>query len=265
MAKRFYDTGLPDQLWYQKLSPKCKALYMHLLCKCDVAGTFEVNLPMMSAYVGDQITETDVFESFGNRVVPLMNSLDKGIVADFVYFQCGGEINPNVRAHQAVLRRLDELHMTVAELQSICTHELRYASGNCSTTVAKPVVQTAEPKRVRVERNDDAKKIVEMFDVFYASYPRHDSKQPAIKSFAKIMAECKTDDERKSMLDKMVAAVDKAKTSDQWLKNNGQYIPMPATWLNQRRWEDEGMVSAPTADQKQESSLASAFATALSL
>lgn len=264
MAKRFYDTGLPDQLWYQKLSPKCKALYMHLLCKCDVAGTFEVNLPMMSAYVGDQITETDVFESFGNRVVPLMNSLDKGIVADFVYFQCGGEINPNVRAHQAVLRRLEELHITVAELQSICTHELRYSSGNSSSTVDKHTEQTSEPKRVRVERNnDDAKKIVEMFDTFYSAYPRHDSKQPAIKSFAKIMLECKTDDERRSMLDKMVAAVDKAKTSDQWTKNNGQFIPMPATWLNQRRWEDEGVQKSENTGS--ESGLASAFAQALTI
>ena len=74
MAKRFYDTGLPDQLWYQKLSPKCKALYLHLLCKCDVAGTFEINYPMMSAYVGDTITESDLFGSFGNRVVPLTGS-----------------------------------------------------------------------------------------------------------------------------------------------------------------------------------------------
>lgn len=263
MAKRFYDTGLPDQLWYQKLTPKCKALYMHLLCKCDVAGTFEVNLPMMTAYVGEQITEQDVFESFGNRVVPLMNALDKGIIVDFVYFQCGGVINPNVRAHQAVLRRLDELHMTVAELQSLCTHELGYVDANSSPTVEKE--KAVEPKRVNASRSDDAKKIVEMFDRFYAAYPRHDSKQVSLRSFTKLMTECKSDDERNALLDKMLAAVDKSKTSDQWLKNGGQFIPMPSTWLNQKRWEDEGLVAAPTANQKKESQLASAFASALSV
>jgi hypothetical protein len=29
------------------------------------------------------------------------------------------------------------------------------------------------------------------------------------------------------------------KNSQQWTKDGGQFIPMPATWLNGRRWEDE--------------------------
>ena len=29
------------------------------------------------------------------------------------------------------------------------------------------------------------------------------------------------------------------KGSRQWRENNGQFIPNPATWLNQGRWEDE--------------------------
>ena len=29
------------------------------------------------------------------------------------------------------------------------------------------------------------------------------------------------------------------KKSGQWKKENGQYIPHPATYINQRRWEDE--------------------------
>ena len=28
-------------------------------------------------------------------------------------------------------------------------------------------------------------------------------------------------------------------TSADWLKNNGQYIPYPTTWLNGERWNDE--------------------------
>ena len=30
-----------------------------------------------------------------------------------------------------------------------------------------------------------------------------------------------------------------AKQTDQWQRNNGQYIPYPATWLNQGRGEDD--------------------------
>ena len=37
----------------------------------------------------------------------------------------------------------------------------------------------------------------------------------------------------------MLAAIEKSKQSDQWTKDNGQYIPHPSTWIHQRRWEDD--------------------------
>jgi hypothetical protein len=37
----------------------------------------------------------------------------------------------------------------------------------------------------------------------------------------------------------MVNIIETHKKSSQWQKENGQYIPNPATWLNQRRWDDE--------------------------
>jgi hypothetical protein len=40
-------------------------------------------------------------------------------------------------------------------------------------------------------------------------------------------------------MQQIIASVRKWKASDQWNKENGQYIPYPATWLNKRRWEDE--------------------------
>ena len=35
------------------------------------------------------------------------------------------------------------------------------------------------------------------------------------------------------------AAVENYKETDQWKKDNGQFIPYPATWLHQERWKDE--------------------------
>jgi hypothetical protein len=40
-------------------------------------------------------------------------------------------------------------------------------------------------------------------------------------------------------LPEVIAALAKWKKSDQWTKDFGAYIPNPATWLNQKRWEDE--------------------------
>ena len=37
----------------------------------------------------------------------------------------------------------------------------------------------------------------------------------------------------------LLAALERQKRSDQWSRDGGRYIPNPATWLNQGRWEDE--------------------------
>ena len=34
-------------------------------------------------------------------------------------------------------------------------------------------------------------------------------------------------------------ALETAKKSSDWTKDNGQYIPYPATWLRAKGWEDE--------------------------
>ena len=36
-----------------------------------------------------------------------------------------------------------------------------------------------------------------------------------------------------------MAALEAQKKSEDWLKDKGQFIPYPTTWLNQGRWEDE--------------------------
>lgn len=72
------------------------------------------------------------------------------------------------------------------------------------------------------------------FDAFWKCYPKRIGKGAAWKSWDKI----KPDDETfRSIID----AVDKQRRSDQWTRDDGQYIPMPATWLNQERWNDEGV------------------------
>ena len=68
------------------------------------------------------------------------------------------------------------------------------------------------------------------FDAFWSAYPKKVGKGAAEKSFSKLSP---------SLLPQMLSAIDAQKKSDQWAKDNGQFIPNPTTWLNQRRWEDE--------------------------
>lgn len=70
------------------------------------------------------------------------------------------------------------------------------------------------------------------FEVFYQAYPRKVKKQETLKWFKKN----KPNDE---LLTKMLDALEKFKRTNDWIKENGKYIPHPITWLNQKRWEDD--------------------------
>lgn len=70
------------------------------------------------------------------------------------------------------------------------------------------------------------------FAEFWAQYPKKVGKGAAEKAFDRIKPD-------KPTFDRMMSAISVQKQSRQWRENNGQYIPNPATWLNQRRWEDE--------------------------
>ena len=72
----------------------------------------------------------------------------------------------------------------------------------------------------------------ELFEKFWASYPRKTAKRNALRAFEKLNV-------TEALLTEMLAALDWQRHSEQWTKDNGSYIPHPATWLNGRRWEDE--------------------------
>jgi len=75
------------------------------------------------------------------------------------------------------------------------------------------------------------------FEDFWSSYPRKEGKAPAFKAWKRLSAR-----------DRSAAAADVPKRTtchSQWLKDNGQFIPHAATYLNQRRWEDEIQPIAP--------------------
>ena len=71
------------------------------------------------------------------------------------------------------------------------------------------------------------------FDKFWTAYPKKKAKPDAISAFAKINPD-------ETLLYAILEAIDKAKQSDDWQRDEGRYVPYPATWLNGQRWTDEG-------------------------
>ena len=97
-------------------------------------------------------------------------------------------------------------------------------------------VQKCAPIREENNRKDiqtdqtPAGKLREVdFEKFWSAYPKKVGKSSAKKAFSRV----------KEPVETLLTAIERQKCSVQWSKEDGQYIPNPATWLNQGRWEDE--------------------------
>ena len=73
---------------------------------------------------------------------------------------------------------------------------------------------------------------ISLFDQFWKAYPKKVGKAAAEKSWEKIKAPTET-------LKIILINLEWQIKSEQWIKEAGQYIPMPVTYLNQARWLDE--------------------------
>lgn len=72
----------------------------------------------------------------------------------------------------------------------------------------------------------------ELFNQFWEAYPKKRGKSNACRSWEKLKVS-------NELFDLIIQKLELFKKSDDWLKENGKYIPYPATFLNGRRWEDE--------------------------
>lgn len=111
------------------------------------------------------------------------------------------------------------------------THEDDYANasktpceGNAPNPNPNPKVNL---KTLKPTREPDG------FAEFWSAYPKKVGKGAAEASWRK----------HRPPLQTVLDAVKRQAESDQWRKDGGQFIPNPATWLNQKRWEDDAQLS----------------------
>lgn len=77
----------------------------------------------------------------------------------------------------------------------------------------------------------DTKSQDELFNIFWNEYPRKEAKKEAHKAWFKIQP-------NEMLFNKIIDGLKRAKRSAGWNKGK-QFIPLPATWLNGERWEDQ--------------------------
>lgn len=91
---------------------------------------------------------------------------------------------------------------------------------------------TPKPPSLRSDRAVDS--LAPKFEKFWAAYPNRKAKGAALKAFTKL-------NPNEQLMASILQAIERAKTSDQWRRDGGRFIPYPATWLNEQRWDDEAV------------------------
>lgn len=70
------------------------------------------------------------------------------------------------------------------------------------------------------------------FTDFWAAYPRREARKDALKAWTKLNPSSELETQ-------ILAALDWQRERPEWLKNDGQYVPLAGSWIRGERWLDE--------------------------
>lgn len=91
-----------------------------------------------------------------------------------------------------------------------------------------PLLNPSLPHSGAGARNGNGKNL---FEKFWQAYPKKKSKGDAEKAFKAISPD-------EQLVETMISTIEQAKTSADWMKEQGKYIPYPSTWLRAKGWMD---------------------------
>ena len=91
------------------------------------------------------------------------------------------------------------------------------------------IPETETETETETEKRRDRDILMSDFELFWNNYPKRTGKDKALQAWKKA----------KPKFDDVMYALSWQTESEQWRKDNGQFIPNPATYINQGRWKDE--------------------------
>lgn len=133
-------------------------------------------------------------------------------------------------------RRKIKSCMTFFQMQTFENHK-------ADAGISQEISTSKEYRNNNTPRSRAKTDISPGFSNFWALYPKKVAKQNAVKAWGKTGA-----DDSQSLTDTILADVNR-RISGEWRGKDMQYIPHPATYLNQRRWEDEMTPTKPDDDE----------------
>ena len=159
--------------------------------------------------------------------------------AGWINFSSDGAMIPNFHRHngESAKARIREAEKKRKQRQ------IGKPLGTLSPPRGEPVPKTEGQKgdldKIRVDKSKEEKKEtpkeeVSGFDKFWKAWPRH-SRKASRGECLKVWIRKKLNEKAEHILQ----VLELLKQSEQWTKDNRQYIPAPLVWLNQERYDGD--------------------------
>lgn len=240
MAGRFiklYDKILE---WEWHDSPSTMALFVYLLLKANYKdieyrggvikrGQLLTSLSKISTNTGLTIqqTKTALQHLISTGEVTNESSRQSRIITIVKYDEYQNITNKSTNDQQTINKRPN--NQTTNDL----TTSIEYIED----------IEKIEKTEHNTPPSREAGSLEQDFEDFWKEYPKKVAKQDALKSWKKLKPSGK-------LFSDIMIALAKWKMSESWNRDEGKYIPYPASWLNGRRWEDEVPSSRPAPKER---------------
>ena len=227
--------NIDDLSWFEEV------VFYRLIVNCDDYGRMDGRSKILKARLFPLKSVTD------KQISDAVQSLRTAGIVD-LYFVDG---KPFLQ-----LRTWDKHQQTRAKKSkfpppvSTCNH-LISSDINCNQMISNVPVIQSNPIQSESESESESNTLAhsaapaagesaktDQFEVFWEAYPKKKSKGDARKAFAAL---------KNVNLALLLSALEEQKKSKDWLKEGGQFIPYPATWLRRCCWEDEQEVNTENA------------------
>jgi hypothetical protein len=199
-------------------SDTVRLLYTWLLAHLDINGNF---------YADPIMVNNLVFTRLGHSVKTVAAGLDElASVGLIVRYQIDGEVYLNYPDFFDKQPKLNPDREGNSDIPNITPESI------LSNSVITQNERIQQKTQYKINIREDKIKITSNagFDDFWKAYPKKQNKKEAQSAWNKA---------KLPSLEIIISAIEKQKTSDQWLEQNGKFIPHPSTWINRERWNDE--------------------------
>lgn len=211
----FYSILTADVRYDERIGDFAKLLYSDLTARCNRKGyCWPTNEQLAEDHRKNARTIVRTLrelESAGYIATEVIRDQKNMVVERRIW------LDANARAGLEFLRKPPDENVTTPPDKNV-----KYIKEN-NININNPLTPTGES---------------ELFDEFWAAYPKHVAKKPARRAWDKLHAD-------RDLLDALLTALEWQTRTEAWQRDGGRYVPNPATWLNGRRWEDEPQPGEP--------------------